>query len=59
MEKMSVLMVNQQLKLKKTEVVTKPTTGDDTQLILWATLAITCGGIIIYLTSKIRRKEEK
>ena len=58
MEKMSVLMVNQQLKLK-TEVVTKPTTGDDTQLILWATLAITCGGIIIYLTSKIRRKEEK
>lgn len=47
------------IKVEKTEVVTKPTTGDDTQLILWATLAITCGGIIIYLTSKIRRKEEK
>ena len=58
MEKMSVLMVNQQLKLKKLKLL-QTYNSDDTQLILWATLAITCGGIIIYLTSKIRRKEEK
>ena len=28
------------IKVEKTEVVTKPTTGDDTQLILWATLTV-------------------
>ena len=35
MEKMSVLMVKSTIKVEKLKFVNKPTTGDDTQLILW------------------------